>query len=162
MHQRRTHPRRAGGLVDTLQGPAQRIFADHLVHSQRLCGHCVAAQCGDVGIAPVPGQHPHHQRAQHVTFVRRVAASVRQRALRDPAIEHASGSQELCEENQLAVRRGRRTFVPAHVHSSAQRVHHLRLIAALFDPGQGPHSPAFAFTHRVSLPNRRKPASALD
>ena len=76
VHQRRAHPRRAGGLINTLQGPKQCLFADQLVHAQRLCAHRVPAQRGDVGIAPVPGKHPHHQRAQHITFVWRVVASV--------------------------------------------------------------------------------------
>ena len=58
--------------------------------------------------------------------------------------------------------RGRRTRVPAHVHSPAQCVYHLRLIAAFFAPGQGQLSPAFAFTHRVSVPNPRKPAPVLN
>ncbi len=77
VHQRRSHPRRASGFIDTLQGPAQR---------------------GDVGIAPVTGQHPHHQRAQRVAFVRCVAASVLQRAGRHPALEHAGGGpKKICE-----------------------------------------------------------------
>ena len=55
--------------------PAQRVFADHLVHAQRLRGYRVAAQRFDVGIAPVPGQQPKHQRTQHVALVRGVAAA---------------------------------------------------------------------------------------
>jgi hypothetical protein len=37
----------------------------------------------------------------------------------------ASGGKELGEEDQLAVRRSRRTFVPAHVHASMQCVNNL-------------------------------------
>jgi hypothetical protein len=47
------------------------------------------------------------------------------------------------------------------VYAPAQRVHHLRLIAAFIDPGQGRHSPAFAFTRMVGVPNRRWPAPVL-
>jgi hypothetical protein len=46
------------GLVDALQRPAQRVLADDLGHAQRLRGHGVAAQRGDVRVAPVPGQQP--------------------------------------------------------------------------------------------------------
>ena len=62
----------------------------------------------------------------------------------------------------MAVRRGRRTVVPAHVHSPAQRFYHLRLVTALFDTGKGRHSPAFAFIHMVDVPNLCKTAPALD
>ena len=102
VHQRRAHPRRAGGLINTLQGPTQCVFADQLVHAQRLCAHRVPAQRGDVGKAPVPGKHPHHQLAQHIAFVWRVVASVRQRTGPDLALEHASGGQKLCKEHELA------------------------------------------------------------
>jgi hypothetical protein len=60
------------------------------------------------------------------------------------------------------VRRGRRTFVPAYVHTPAKRVHHLRLIGSIFELGKGSHWPAFVFTHWVSVPNPRKPAPGLD
>jgi hypothetical protein len=127
MLQARSHPALAGGLVDTLQRPAQRILADDLVHAQRLRRHRVAAQRGDVRVASVPGQQPQHQRAQHVALVRGIAAAVLQRAARHPALEHAGGGQELGKEHQLPMRRGRRTLIPAHVHAPAQGVHHLRL-----------------------------------
>jgi hypothetical protein len=42
MLQARSHPALAGGLVDTLQRPAQRILADDLVHAQRLRRHRIA------------------------------------------------------------------------------------------------------------------------
>jgi hypothetical protein len=53
----RLQPLRAGGLVDLRQRPPQRIFADHFVHAEQRRVHCIAAQCRDVCIAPVPGQH---------------------------------------------------------------------------------------------------------
>jgi len=134
VHQARAHPGRTAGLVDAIQRPAQRVLADDLVHAQGLRGHLVTAQRGDMGVAPVPGKQAQHQRAQHVALVRRVAAAVRQRAARPPALEYARGSQELSEEHQLTVWRGRRTFVPSHVHAPAQRVHHLRLGRLLTSP----------------------------
>ena len=131
VHQRGPHPRRASALVDTFERTAQHVFADDFVHPQRLCRHRITAQRGDVRITPMPSQQAQHQRAQHVAFVGCVAAAVAQRALRHPALEHAGSGQELRKEDQLAVRRGRRTPVPAHVHASAQSVHHLRRIAAV-------------------------------
>lgn len=58
-------------------------------------------------------------------------------AVRDPT------SDEACD--QLTVRRGRRTFVPAHVHAPAQRIHHLGLIAVYFELGKGSTWPAFVY-----------------
>lgn len=127
VHQCRAHPRLAGTVVDALQRPAQRVLADHLVHAQRLCGHRVPAQRGDMRIASVPRQQCQHQCAQHIALARRIATAVAQRALRYPTIEYPRGSQKLSEEHQLSVRRGRRRTVPAHMHATAQRVHHLRL-----------------------------------
>ena len=155
MHQARTHPCRAGCFVHALQRPAQRIFADHLGHAQRLRGHRVAAQRGDVRVAPMPGQQPEHQRAQYVAFVRRVAAAVGQRAIRHPALEDASSGQKLREEHQLAMRRGRRTFVPAHVHAPAQRIHDLRLGRLLARASARRQRLASCFTHWVSVPRLR-------
>ena len=60
---------------------------------------------------------------------------------------------------QEAVRRGLRHLVPAHVHAPAHRVHHHRVLAGL---GQGRLSRFKCVTHRVSLPDHRKPASVLD
>lgn len=45
-------------LRDALQRPAQRVFADDLVHAQCLRGQCIASQRGDVRMAPVPGWRP--------------------------------------------------------------------------------------------------------
>ena len=58
------------------QRPAQRVFADELVHAQGLRCQRVAAQRGDVRVAPVPGQQPQQQRAQHVALVWCIAAAV--------------------------------------------------------------------------------------
>jgi hypothetical protein len=72
-----------------------------------------------------------------------------------PALKYPCGGQKLGKEHQLAVRRGRRTFVPAYVHSPAKRVYHLGLICILFEPDKGSRWPAFVFTHWVSVPNPR-------
>lgn len=110
----------------------------------------------------MPGQQAQHQGAQNVAFVRGIATAVFQRTRRYPALKYPGGSQELGKEDQLAVRRGRRTFIPAHVHSPAKRVYHLRLIGSYFELGKGSHLPTFVFTHWVSVPNLRKPAPVLD
>lgn len=72
-------------------------------------------------------EQPKHERAQHVTLGWRVAAAVVQRAGRDPALEYAGGREELGKERELPVRRGHGLAVPARVHSTAQRVHYLRV-----------------------------------
>ncbi len=59
------------------------------------------------------------------------------------------------------MRRGRRPLVPAHVHAPSQRVHDLRLNWSLLALDKGSHPSAFAFTHRVSVPNQRQPAPVL-
>ncbi len=161
VHQRPSQPRAALALVDALQGAAQRVFADDFVHAQGLRGHRVAAQRGDVRVAAVAGQQAQHQRAEHVALVGRVVAAVGQRAARDPALEHAGGGQELGEEHQLAVRRGRRAFVPAHVHAPTQRVHYLRPTGARARFNHSTLLPAFALTHRVSVPTARRATPAL-
>ena len=78
------------------------------------------------------------------------------------AFEHTGGGKKFGKEHQLALRRGRRTFVPAYVYTPAKCVHHLGLIGFLFELGKGSHWPAFVFTHWVSVPNLRKPAPGLD
>ena len=50
-------PLQARAFVDLRQRPPQRIFADHFVHAEQRRVDRIAAQCRDVGIAPVPGQH---------------------------------------------------------------------------------------------------------
>lgn len=49
---------------------------------RRLALHRVAAQRGDVRVAPVPDQQPQNQRAQHVALVGGVAAAVFNRRLK--------------------------------------------------------------------------------
>ena len=79
-------------------------------------------------VSTVTGQDRQQQRAQNVALARSVVASIFQRALSHPAVEHAGRGQELRKEHQLPVRRGRCALVPAHVHAPAQRVHHHRLV----------------------------------
>jgi len=155
MHQARAHPGRTAGLVDAFQRPAQRILADDPGHAQGLCGHRITTQRSDVRVAPVARQQPEHQRTQHVALVRRVAAAVLQRATRHPALEDAGGGQKLGKEHHLAVRCGRRTLVPAHVHAPAKRVHHLRLGWLFATPSARRQRLASCFTHRVSVPRPR-------
>jgi hypothetical protein len=53
----RLQPLHARGFVDLRQRPPQRIFTDHFAHAEQGRVHRIAAQCRDVCIAPVPGQH---------------------------------------------------------------------------------------------------------
>jgi hypothetical protein len=147
--------------VSSIQRTAQRVLAYDLGHAQRLGSHGIAAQRRDVRVAPVAGQQPEHQRAQHVALVRGVAAAVLQRAARHPALEDTGGGQELREEHQLAVRSGRSTLVPAHVHAPAQRVHDLRLGRLLACHLARRQRLASCFTHRVSVPRPRNAAPVL-
>jgi hypothetical protein len=125
VHQRWAHPCSAAGLVHALKRSPERVFADYSVHTQCLRGHQVPSQCSDVGVAPVTGQQPEHQGTQYIALVRSVAAAVLQWTRTNPALKHAGGCQELGEEHQLTVRRGRRTTVPAHVHAPTQCVNDL-------------------------------------
>ena len=107
------------------------------------------------------GQQSEHQRTQYIALVRGVAAAARQRATRHPALEHAGGGQELGEEHQRAVRSGRRTLVPAHVHAPTQRVDHLRLGRLIAKRSARRQRLASCFTHRVSVPRPATAAPAL-
>jgi hypothetical protein len=68
---------------------------------------------------------------------------------------------KLRKKDQLAVRRGRRTFFPTYVHSTAKGVYHLGLIGCIFELGKGSYWPMFVFTHWVSVPNSCKPTPVL-
>ena len=50
-------PLHARAFVDLRQRPPQRIFTDHFGHAEQRRVDGIAAQCRDVGIAPVPSQH---------------------------------------------------------------------------------------------------------
>ena len=94
----RLQPLHARGLIDLRQRPPQRIFADHFAHAEQRRIDRIAAQCRDVCITPVPGQHRQQQGAQHVAFARRVRAGEQQRAIRHPAVKQAALLQILNEE----------------------------------------------------------------
>ena len=49
-----------------------------------------AAQRRHVRIAPMPGQHRQHHRAEYVALARRVRARVTQRAIRHEAVEQSA------------------------------------------------------------------------
>jgi hypothetical protein len=76
-------------------------------------------------------------------------------------IEYTGGGQEFCKVDQLPMRRGWGRFIPAHVPSPAQGVYHLGVFGVVFELGNGSFSPAFVFTHWVSVPNLRKPTPVL-
>jgi hypothetical protein len=50
-------PLHARAFVDLRQRPPQRIFTDHFAHAKQRRVDGIAAQCRDVSIASVPGQH---------------------------------------------------------------------------------------------------------
>ena len=81
-HQRITHPRFAGRAVHRLEPTAHRVFADHALKAQRLRSHRVAANAGNVRVAPAARQDAQHQRAQHVALPRGVGTAVVQGARR--------------------------------------------------------------------------------
>ena len=157
-HQRAAHPRLAGLGRQRCQCAAHRVFADHAAQAQRLGRHGVAAHAGNVRVALGSSQNAQHQRAQHIARPRCIGAAVVQRAVLHPAVKHTGGGQKLREEHDLPVRRGLRCLVPAHMHATAHRVDHHRLLAGLRQRGL---LRIVGFTHRVSVPNRLKSSPAL-
>ena len=55
----------------------------------------------------------------------------------------------------------RRIGIPAYVYAPAQCVDCVGQVCFFVELGQGSIWPAFVFTHRVSVPNSRKPAPVL-
>ena len=76
-------------LIDRFQSAAHRVLADDPLHAEQFGQHAVAAQRGDMRVALMARQHCQHDRAQHVANLRRIRASVEQRAVRDPGLEAA-------------------------------------------------------------------------
>ncbi len=122
-------PRPPGFLIDLAQSPPHRIFAHYPAHPEQRRIDRVAAQCGDVGIAPMPGQHRQHHRPQYVPLRRRVRARQRQRTPGNPTVEQATLLQIFNEKRELAQWRHRRPLVclPFHVNPAAKRVGNHRL-----------------------------------
>lgn len=138
---------------------AQRVLADDLVHPQRLCGHRIAAQRGDVcasaGARPAapaaacPGRHAG------------LARLPLRQASGQPSTQRsntAGGSQELREEHQLPVRRWpSRPRVPAHEHARRPACVHDLAGSPGFWPPLGSAASALrlasCITHRVMCAN---------
>jgi hypothetical protein len=118
----RLQPLHARGFVDLRQRPPQRIFADHFAHAEQWRVDRIAAQCRDVRIAPVPGQHRQQQGAQHVAFARRVGAGEEQRAIRHPAVKQTALLQILNEKRQLSEWRDRCRGVPLDMDTAGKRI----------------------------------------
>jgi hypothetical protein len=133
----------ARGLIDLRQRLPQRIFADHFAHAEQRRVDRIAAQCRDVCIAPVPGQHRQQQGAQHVAFARRVRAGEQQRAIRHPAVEQAALLEVLNEERQLPQRRDRCRGIPLDVDPAGKSIR---------DRDRRPLLYLRLLTHRVSDP----------
>ena len=106
-------PRR---FVDLAEVAAHRVLAQHLAHAQQRRVDRIAAQCRDVGVAPMTRQNRQQHGAKQIALARGIRARERQWAVRYPAIEQPALLQILDEERQLAEGRHRRRRVPLDVN----------------------------------------------
>ena len=111
------------GFGNRQQRPAQRILADDLVHPQQTGIDAITANRRDVGVAPVPREHRQLPRAQHVGLAQCVWAGVGQRAPLLPARPQPGERQKLDKVRQLPHRRGCAVSLPAHLYTTARRLH---------------------------------------
>ena len=127
------HPRPRRLWLNGLECLAYRVLADDFVQPQRLRSHRVAANARDMGVPFATGQDAEHQSTQYVAHARRVGTAVAQRAALYPTLEDARSGQELGEVDDLAMRCGLGSFVPAHMHSAPHRLHRHKLFTGLRD-----------------------------
>jgi hypothetical protein len=139
------------------QRTTQRVFADDLVHPQKLRAHRICAQPSDVGVAVVASQYRQQPCAQHIALAVGVGTGVTQGASIDPGVVDAGGVQELRKEGQLRIRRGAGTMVPLDVDSTSGGVHHHGLKSLRLNSALAP----FGFTHLVTSVNPLKLATSL-
>ena len=131
-------------LLDLAEVAAHRVLAQHLAHAQQRRVDGIAAQCRDVGVAPMTRQNRQQHGAQQIALARGIRARQRQWAVRDPAIEQPALLQVLDEERQLAERRHRRRRVPLHMNPTGVSVGDRR-----------PHLNLRLLTLRVNYQTRR-------
>jgi hypothetical protein len=154
------------GRRQVLESAPQAFVADDLGHPQYPRRDAVAAQPGDVRVAPLTVQDRQQPGAQHILRLRCVRAGVVHRTAPDPAFEHSANFQKLGKKRQLAHRRGTSAFVPAYpVAPSRRHQAHLACRCA----GHVAHRAdyrrfhairlEFRLTHRVTLLIRLNPAS---
>ncbi len=122
-------PRPPGFLIDLAQSPTHRVLAHDLRHPKQRWIDRVAAQRGDVGVAPMPSQHRQQHRSQYVPLRRRVRARQIERTPGYPAVKQTALLQVLNEKRELPKRRHCRplTCLPLHVNPAAKRVGNHRL-----------------------------------
>ena len=132
-------PGQALHFVDLLQVAAYRLLADHLVHAEQRRVYRIAPERGDVGVAPMTGQHRQQHGAEQVTLARCVWAAQPERAVRHPGLEQAGLLEIVDEEGELAERRDRRRGVPFDMDPAGKGVR-----------GRGPCINCWLFTRGVS------------
>lgn len=148
-----------------LERTPKTFVADDLAHAQYPRRDAVAAQSGDVRVAPLPVQNRQQPGAQHIPRLRRVRAGVGHRTVRDPAFEQSAHFEKFGKERQLPQRRGAASFVPAHLVATTGRcqTHLARCGCHVRNRIRHRQNDAtglgFAFTHRVTPYIRHKPAS---
>ena len=103
-------------FLDLAEVAAHRVLAQRSAHAKQRRVHPIAAQRGDVGVAPMTRQNRQQHGAKQIALARGIRARQRQWAVRDPAIEQPALLQVLDEERQLAQGRHRRRRVPLHVN----------------------------------------------
>jgi hypothetical protein len=87
--------------------PAHRILAENLAHAKQRRGDRIAAERGDVRVAPMARQNGEQHRAEQVASGGGIRAGERQRAVRHPGVEQPGLFEVVDEEWQLPKRRDR-------------------------------------------------------
>ena len=122
-HQCGAQPLAALLLVHAREAAAHGIFADDPAHAQRLCRYRVAAQCGDVGVAFVPGKDRQQQCSQHVSLGRGIGAGIGQGQSSTQCSKMPAVAKNSAKNTSWPLGVASRAFVPAHMHAPTQCVY---------------------------------------
>ncbi len=116
--------------IHATQSSTNGILARHPPHAQQLRIHAVAAQGGDVGIAPMAIHRAEQPGSQDVADVMGPIALVAQRAIGHPSVEDLRRLQELGEMNHPAIGAHPAIAVPSDVEQTAGGLDWKRVVLA--------------------------------